>query len=80
MKKLNLTGAELINISCFIEDIAERGTEGTTGGMYSGNVYITPSTCYNVAIAIKKINEFFYDNPTLYKEAYDKLMKFAKNK
>lgn len=80
MKKLNFTDEELINISTFIEDVVSWGEEGATGGMYAGNSYITPDTCYNVAIALKKINEHFYDNPSIYKSAYDKLMKFAVNK
>ena len=80
MKELKLTEQELLNISVFIEDVASWGEDGATGGMYAGNAYITPSTCYNVAIALKKINEYCYINPTVYKRAYNKLMKFAKNK
>lgn len=80
MKKLNLTEEELINISVFIEDVVSWGEDGATGGMYAGNAYITPSVCYNVAKVLKKINEHCYDKPTIYKRAYDKLMKFAVNK
>lgn len=80
MKKLNLTEVELLNISSFIEDVVSRGEDGETGGMYAGNVYITPSVCYNVAIVLKKINEHCFDSPSIYKSAYDKLMKFAVNK
>lgn len=80
MKKLKLTEVELINISTFIEDVVSWAEDGATGGMYAGNAYITPSTCYNVAIVLKKINEHCYDNPSIYKSAYDKLMKFAVDK
>lgn len=80
MKKLNFTDEELINISTFIEDVVSWGEDGATGGMYAGNSYITPSTCYSMAIVLKKINEHFYNNPSIYKSAYDKLMKFAVNK
>lgn len=80
MKKLNLTEVELLNISEFIEDVVSWGEDGATGGMYAGNAYITPSVCYNVAKALKKINEYCYDNPSIYKSAYDKLKKFSVNK
>lgn len=80
MKKLNLTEVELLNISTFIEDVASWGEDGATGGMYAGNAYITPSVCYNVAKVLKKINEHCFENPTCYKDAYNKLMKFSVNK
>lgn len=80
MKELNLTEQELLNISVFIEDFASWGEDGETGGMYAGNTYITPSVCYNMAIVLKKINEHFFDNPTIYKRAYDKLMRCAEDK
>lgn len=80
MKKVNLTDQELLNISSFIQDVANWGEDGATGGMYAGNAYITPSVCYNVATALKKIEEYCYDKPSIYKSAYDKLMRFAKNK
>lgn len=80
MKKLNLTEVELLNISTFIEDVVSWGEDGATGGMYAGNAYISPSVCYNVAKALKKINEHCFDSPSIYKRAYDKLMKFAENK
>lgn len=80
MKKLNLTEQELLNISTFIEDVTSWGEDGATGGMYAGNAYITPSTCYNVAIALKKINKHCFDRPSIYKSAYDKLMRCAENK
>lgn len=80
MKKLNLTEVELLNISAFIQDVVIQGEEGATGGMYAGNAYITPSVCYNVAKVLKKINEYCFYSPTIYKDAYDKLMKFSVNK
>lgn len=80
MKKLNLTEEELLNISSFIQDVATWGEDGATGGMYAGNAYITPETCYNVAKVLKKINEHCFMKPTIYKSAYKKLMKFAENK
>ncbi|WP_405366733.1 hypothetical protein [Ruminobacter sp.] len=80
MKELKLTEQELLNISVFIEDVASWGEDGATGGMYAGNAYISPSVCYNVAKVLKKINEHYFDNPTVYKRAYNKLMKFAENK
>lgn len=80
MKKLNLTEQELLNICSFIEDVTLWGEDGDNGGMYAGNTYITPSTCYNVAIALKKINEHCFDRPSIYKRAFDKLMRCAENK
>lgn len=80
MKKINFTEVELLNISTFIEDVVSWGEDGATGGMYAGNAYITPSTCYNVAKVLKKINEHCFDSPTIYKSAYDKLMKLAEDK
>lgn len=80
MKKLNLTEVELLNISTFIEDVVSWGEDGATGGMYAGNAYITPSTCYHLAIVLKKINEHCFDRPSIYKSAYEKLMKFAEDK
>ena len=80
MKKLELTHDELVTVSVLIEDIVRLGKEGSTGGMYAGSAYITPYTCRCCAKVIKKINEYVYDNPTLYKEAYDILMKNSINK
>lgn len=80
MKQLKLKEEELQHISVFIQDVASWGEDGATGGMYAGNSYITPATCYNVAIALKKIEEHLYNKPTIYKRAYDKLMKFSVSK
>lgn len=80
MKKLEFTMDELLALSSIIEDITTLGKEGETGGMYAGNAYMTPSTCYNCAKALKKINEHLFDNPTIYKKAYTILNKNSKNK
>lgn len=80
MKELEFTIEELVSVSTLIEDIVRLGEDGATGGMYAGSAYITPGTCYDCANVIKKINEYAYDNPTIYKEAYDRLMKNRINK
>ncbi len=80
MKKLEFTQDELLALSSFIQDIATQGEEDTTGGMYSGNTYITPYTCRNCANALKKINEYMFLNPTIYKKAYRILKKNSINK
>ena len=80
MKELEFTREELVMVSLLIEDIARYGEDGSSGGMYAGNIFITPYTCHCCAKVIKKINEHFFDNPTHYKEAYTKLKKNSRNK
>lgn len=80
MKEFEFTLEELLALSSVIEDITTSSKEGVTGGMYTGSVYITPDTCRNCANALKKINEYLFDNPTYYKDAYKILKKNGVNK
>lgn len=80
MKNLEFTQEELVIVSALIEDIGRLGEDGATGGMYTGNIYMTPTTCRCCAKVIEKINEYLYDNPTTYKEAYDRLKENSVNK
>lgn len=79
-KTFNLTHEELINISNLIEDCTSCSTEGRTGGMYIDGTYVTPGTCFMLKGVLKKINEYLYENPTIYKEAYRKLKEYSKSK
>lgn len=80
MEELEFTNEELIEISMVIEDITTGSKDGETGGMYTGQVYITPETCYNMANILKKINEYLYDKPTIYKTAYRRYRKYQNSK
>ena len=80
MKEFEFTHDELLALSSVIEDITTLSTEGETGGMYVGSAYITPHECYCCANILKKINEYLFDNPTIYKKAYRKLNKNSKTK
>lgn len=80
MKEFEFTQDELLALSSVIEDITTLSEEGETGGMYAGSAYITPYECRCCANILKKINEYLYDNPTIYKKAYRKLKKNSHNK
>lgn len=80
MKKLEFTQDELLALTALMQDIATQGKEGITGGMYTGETYITPYQCHNCASALKKMNEYLFDNPTTYKTAYRILKKNSINK
>lgn len=80
MRELEFTRDELVLMTSLIEDVVIFGEDVSTGGMHTGNIYITPYTCHCCANAIKKINEYLYENPTLYKKAYNKLKKNSQNK
>lgn len=80
MKEFEFTIDELLALTSLIEDITTLSKEGETGGMYAGSAYITPETCHNCASALKKMNEYLFDNPTIYKSAYRILKKNSHNK
>lgn len=80
MKEFEFTQDELLALSSVIEDITTLSKEGETGGMYAGSAYITPDECRCCANALKKINEYLFDNPTIYKKAYRILKKNSINK
>lgn len=80
MKQARFTEDELIDLSSVLEDITI-GSEGAgTGGMYTGSVYLTPEQCYNMANILKKLNEYLYDKPTIYKTAYRRYRKYQNSK
>ena len=80
MKEARFTNDELIELSSVLEDITI-GCEGaSTGGMYTGSVYLTPETCYNMANILKKLNEYLYEEPTIYKTAYRRYRKCQNSK
>lgn len=72
MKQARFTREELVHLSMVLEDITVDSSEGRTGGMYTGSVYLTPEQCYNMANILKKLNEYTYEKPTSYKTAYVK--------
>lgn len=80
MAQVEFTVEELIEISMVIEDITCGSEEGSTGGMYTGIVYITPEQCYHMANILKKINESLYDKPTIYKTAYKRYRRYQNSK
>lgn len=80
MKELEFTQDELLALSSVIESITTLSQEGQTGGIYADSAYITPFECRCCAKILKKINEHLFDNPTIYKKAYRKLMKNSINK
>lgn len=80
MKQARFTRDELVMLSIVLEDITEGSREGNTGGMYTGIVYLTPETCYNMANILKKLNEYLYDKPTIYQKAYVKYRKYQNSK
>ena len=80
MAQLELTNEELVQISMVIEDITSGSEEGATGGMYTGIVYITPEQCYHMANILKKLNEYLYDEPTIYKTAYKRYRRYQNSK
>ena len=80
MKEERFTNDELIELSCVLEDITIGCEEARTGGMYTGSVYLTPYTCYNMANILKKLNEYLYDKPTIYKTAYRRYRKYQNSK
>lgn len=80
MKKLEFTQDELLALTSLIQDIATQGKEGITGGMYSVETYITPYQCRYCANALKKINEYLFLKPIIYKKAYMILKKNSVNK
>ena len=80
MKQVEFTREELVLLSMVLEDITDESHEGSTGGMYTGNTYLTPYTCYNMANILKKINEHVYFKPTIYKEAYNKNRQYQNSK
>lgn len=80
MKQVEFTKDELVLLSTVLEDITEESQQGHTGGMYTGKTYLTPYTCYNMANILDKINKYLYDNPTIYKEAYNKYRKYQNSK
>lgn len=80
MKQARFTDDELIELTSVLEDITIGSEEAGTGGMYTGAVYLTPSTCYNMANILKKLNEYLFDNPTIYKTAYRRYRKCQNSK
>lgn len=80
MAQVEFTRNELTFLSIVLEDITAESREGNTGGMYTGNAYLTPETCSKMADILKKINESLYDNPTIYIEAYMKYREYQVNK
>lgn len=80
MAQVEFSVDELIELSTVIEDITCGSEEGSTGGMYTGIVYITPEQCYHMANILKKINESLYDKPTIYKTAYKRYRRYQNSK
>lgn len=80
MKQTRFTTDELADLSSVLEDITIGSQEAGTGGMYTGSVYLTPETCYNMANILKKLNEYLYDEPTIYKTAYRRYKKCQNSK
>lgn len=80
MKETRFTNDELMELCSVLEDITIGSEEAGTGGMYTGSVYIPPNTCYNMANILKKLNEYLFDNPTIYKTAYRRYRKCQNSK
>lgn len=80
MKEARFTNDELMELSSVLEDITIGSEEAGTGGMYTGIVYITPGQCYHMANILKKLNEYLYDKPTIYKTAYRRYRKYQNSK
>lgn len=80
MKQARFTNDELMELSSVLEDITIGSEEAGTGGMYTGIVYITPEQCYHMANILKKLNEYLYDEPTIYKTAYKRYRRYQNSK
>ena len=80
MKEARFTNDELMELSSVLEDITIGSEEAGTGGMYTGIVYITPEQCYHMANILKKLNEYLYDEPTIYKTAYKRYRRYQNSK
>lgn len=80
MKQTRFTDEELMELSSVLEDITIGSEEAGTGGMYTGIVYITPEQCYHMANILKKLNEYLYDKPTIYKTAYRRYRRYQNSK
>lgn len=80
MKQARFTNDELMELSSVLEDITIGSEEAGTGGMYTGIVYITPEQCYHMANILKKLNEYLYEKPTIYKRAYNRYRRYQNSK
>lgn len=80
MKQTRFTDDELMELSSVLEDITIGSEEAGTGGMYTGIVYITPEQCYHMANILKKLNEYLFDKPTIYKTAYKRYRRYQNSK
>lgn len=80
MKQARFTDDELMELSSVLEDITIGSEEAGTGGMFTGIVYITPEQCYHMANILKKLNEYLYDEPTIYKTAYKRYRRYQNSK
>lgn len=80
MANLELTDKELRVIEMVIDDLGGYSEAGSSGGLYTHEIYLTPETCYHLGNALKKLNEYFFDNPQLYKKAFRKYQKGSKSK